>query len=268
LHRNDFDRRSRDYSGVNYNERRFGGDVYMRKRLFELWEGKLSYSLEDVKIYDLGVAAPEIFKRDAGNTKISKLTFSMERDSRDDLFYPTSGSKLDLDLDLAGGPFLGDAKYFKIGLTGVKHWKVFDTAQQVFSIIGRTGTIMPYGGKHTPFFERFQMGGANFMKGFKAHTIGPMENDTGVGGNTFAYLSAEYCFRIIDPLRLYLFGEVGFINDKKWDFSTRHYNTDIGFGLKISIFGMPLRLDFGFPMHGEGGNKHGMRFNYSFGVAF
>jgi hypothetical protein len=32
--------------------------------------------------------------------------------------------------------------------------------------------------------------------------------------------------------------------------------------------GAPLRLDFGFPKHGYDGNKHGMRFNYSFGMSF
>ncbi|MDR1891092.1 MAG: outer membrane protein assembly factor BamA [Puniceicoccales bacterium] len=267
-HKTSYDRKLQNYAGADYSQDRIGGEVYLRKRIFELWEGRLAYSLESIRIYSISSGAPKTFFDREGRTNISKATFSLERDTRNNFIYPTTGSRVGVTTELAGGPFLGQAKYVKLYTYGIKHWLVCDTAQQVFSIIGQTGTIAPYGGHTTPFFDRFYLGGQNFMKGFKGHDIGPKENGTGIGGNTFAYGALEYCFKIMDPVRFYLFAEVGFVNQKEWSFSTKNYDTDIGFGLKISIMGIPLRLDFGFPLRGEGDNKHGMQFNYSFGTVF
>jgi outer membrane protein insertion porin family len=267
FHKSNYDKKA-GYAGANYNEGRGGLEAHLRKRIYELWEGKLTYSLENVNIYDISRFAPPSFHAEKGKHIISKLTLSLERDSRDNFIYPTTGSRIGIDTEWAGGLLLGQKKFIKVNASGIKHWLVSETAEQVFSILGRVGTIMPYGGGVTPFFERFYMGGANFMKGFKAHDIGPKEFGVGVGGNTYAYVSTEYCIKIANPLRFYVFAEAGFVNEDKWNFSTKRYNTDAGFGLKISIMNMPLRLDFGFPLHGEGDNKHGMQFNYSFGVAF
>jgi outer membrane protein insertion porin family len=267
-HKTSYDRKLQDYSGADYNQDRMGSEVYLRKRIFDLLEGKLAYSLESVRIYSISRGAPRTFFDREGYTTISKATLSLEHDTRNSFVYPTMGSKIGITTELAGGPFFGQTKYVKIHSYGMKHWLVCDAAQQVFSVIGQAGTIMPYGGDTTPFFDRFYLGGQNFMKGFRCHDVGPRENGTGIGGNTFTYGSLEYCFKIMDPVRFYLFAEAGFVNQKEWNFSVKNYNTDIGFGLKIFIMGAPLRLDFGFPIHGEGDNKHGMRFNYSFGTAF
>jgi outer membrane protein insertion porin family len=268
FHKTNYDKKFKDYSGSNYNEDRIGGEIYARKNLYELWNGRLAYILEKVKIYNISHGAPRCFFDEKGDHVVSKMTFSLERDTRDNFIYPTTGSRIAIDTEVAGGPFFGSTKYVKFSVSSVRHWLMTERAEQVFSLIGRTGTVIPYGGDTTPFFDRFYLGGANFMKGFKAHDIGPKEGSTGVGGNTFAYGSAEYSIKIADPLRIYFFAEAGFVNESKWNFSAKRYNTDAGVGLKISIMGMPLRLDFGFPIHGEGNNKHGMRFNYSFGVAF
>ncbi|MDR1401769.1 MAG: outer membrane protein assembly factor BamA [Puniceicoccales bacterium] len=268
FHKSNYDKKLREYSGASYDEDRLGGEIYLRKRLYELWEAKLAYSLEDVYIHSIAREAPRCFFDEEGHTSVSKLTFAVERDTRDNFIYPTDGSKAGVDVEIAGGPFFGKTKYVKISALALKHWLVFEPAEQVFSLIGRTGTVMPYGGDKVPFFDKFYMGGAYFMKGFKTHDIGPKENGTSIGGNSFAYGTAEYCFKITDIFRFYLFAEAGFINASQWNFSTKNYNTDVGFGFKISIMNMPLRLDFGFPLRGESDNKHGMRFNYSFGVAF
>ncbi|MDR1413452.1 MAG: outer membrane protein assembly factor BamA [Puniceicoccales bacterium] len=268
FHKSEYDHSLREYSGVSYNETRLGGEIYLRKRLYEFWDGRLAYGLEDVHIYGIANNAPRCFFDEKGHTSVSKVTFSVERDTRDNFIYPTTGSKIEIDTEVAGGPFFGKTKYVKISSLALKHWLVFEAAEQVFSLIGRAGTVMPYGGDTVPFFDRFYMGGSYFMKGFKTHDIGPKENGTGIGGNTFVYGTTEYSIKIADFLRFYVFAEVGFINASQWNFSPKNYNTDIGFGLKISIMNMPLRLDFGFPLHGEEDNKHGMRFNYSFGVAF
>ena len=266
--RTNFSKSLHDYIGASYDEKRIGAEIYARKRLFELWIGKLAYHIENVNIRNISRNAPRCFFDEEGNTSVSKVIFTADRDTRDDIIHPTSGSNIVVSTELAGGPFFGETKYFKASSSASRHWLVFNEPEQVFSVLGEAGSITPYGGDTVPFFDRFYLGGSRRMKGFKSRDIGPNERGTGIGGNTFAYATAEYSVRVFDPFRVYGFAEVGILNESKWNFSTKRYNTDIGFGFKIDIMKWPLNLSFGFPVHGERNNKHGMRFNFSFGGTF
>lgn len=257
-----------NYNGTSYDEVRTGGEVYLRKRLFGLWEGTATYHIEDVHIYHIEESAPTSFKREEGHRLISKGMFSLERDTRDNLLYPMTGSVINFDTEVAGGPFCGRTKYIKFDALAAKFWPTFELFDQTFMAMGKLGTMNAYGHDHVPFFDKFFLGGSNYMKGFKTHDVGPHEGETGIGGQTYAYGTTEYTFKIADPFRLYLFAEAGFVNESHWNFSTKRYCTDAGFGMKIFIMGAPLRLDFGFPVRGYDHNKHGMRFNYSFGMSF
>ncbi|MDR2436338.1 MAG: outer membrane protein assembly factor BamA [Puniceicoccales bacterium] len=257
-----------NYGGTSYDETRFGGDVYLRKRLFGLWEGTATYSLASVRISNIGANAPQSFQEERGHRLISRGSFLLELDTRDSFIYPTSGSVLSFCTDVAGGPFFGETKYIKFNATIARFFPTFETFDQNIMLVGRGGTVSAYGGDHVPFFERFFLGGSDYMKGFKTHDVGPRENGTGVGGKSYLYSTVEYTFKIAEPLRFYLFAEAGVVNSSQLNFSVKCYCSDYGFGIKLYIMGAPLRLDFGFPVRGYDNNKHGMRFNYSFGMSF
>ncbi|MDR3273788.1 MAG: outer membrane protein assembly factor BamA [Puniceicoccales bacterium] len=256
------------YGGSNYDEMRMGGDVYLRKRLFGIWEGTVTYSLTNVHISNIGQSAPPSFQIERGHRLISKGSFLLERDTRNSFVYPTSGSVLSFCTEVAGGPFLGETKYVKFNGLAAKLFPTFETFDQNIMFMCKGGTVSSYGGDRVPFFDRFFLGGSDYMKGFKTHDVGPHEYGTGVGGKTYLYSTAEYTFKIAEQLRVYFFAEAGVVNSSQWNFNTKRYCTDLGFGIKLYIMGAPLRLDFGFPRHGHDNNKHGMRFNYSFGMAF
>ena len=57
-------REKSDYYSSYYDEMRAGFEVYFRKRLFELVEGRLFYRLEDVKIDDVSTNAPSFIKNE------------------------------------------------------------------------------------------------------------------------------------------------------------------------------------------------------------
>jgi outer membrane protein insertion porin family len=256
-----------NYGGSSYDEIRTGGDVHLRKRLFGLWEGTATYTLCNVRIYNIGQNAPESFKAERGHRLISKGAFSLERDTRNNLFYPTSGSLINFFTELAGGPFFGETKYVKFSALAAKFFPTFEMFDQNIMFVCKSGSVSAYGHDHVPFFDRFFLGGASEMKGFKTHDVGPHEDGTGVGGKSYWYGAAEYTFKLTEMLRVYLFAEIGAVNSSHWNFSMKRYCSDLGFGLKLYVMGAPLRLDFGFPMHDDG-NKHGMRFNYSFSSSF
>jgi outer membrane protein insertion porin family len=257
-----------NYGGTSYDETRLGGDVYLRKRIFDLWEGTATYSLTNVRISNVGSNAPRSFRDERGHRLISKGSFLLERDTRNSFFYPTSGSTLSFCTEVAGGPFFGETKYVKFNALAAKFFPTFETFDQNIMFACRGGTVSAFGHDHVPFFDRFFLGGGDYMKGFKMHDVGPHENGTGVGGKSYLYSTVEYTLKIAEPLRFYLFAEAGVVNASQLNFNVKRYCSDLGFGIKLYIMGAPLRLDFGFPMRGYENNKHGMRFNYSFGMSF
>lgn len=127
----EYKKRDSWYNGASYDEVRFGGEVYLRKRLFGLWVGTATYHAEDVHIYHVGKNAPKSFRDEIGHRFISKGMFSMERDTRDNLLYPTSGSVVRLDTEVAGGPFFGRTKYLKFDTLAAKFWPTFELFDQI-----------------------------------------------------------------------------------------------------------------------------------------
>ena len=150
-------RQKSDYYSSYYDELRAGFEIYFRKRLFELVEGRLFYRLEDVVIDDLSSSPsrPSFIKEE--DLTISKLGFSLTRDTRDSILFPSEGSIVTLRKEFAGGPFGGDADYGRFELQGARFFQTFDAMEQVLTLSGRTGTLGRFDGKDSgvPFFEKF-----------------------------------------------------------------------------------------------------------------
>ena len=258
------------YYSDYYSEIRLGMQNYLRKRLFELVEGRLSYKIENVEIYDVESNAPYVVKEEEGNRSISQISLTFLRDDRDDYMMPTRGTRFEITQDLAGGPLLGQTNLYRVEVRAGWWIPTFKFGNQVFSIVGRTGSVMGYGGKEVPFFEKFFLGGAYNMRGFKYRKVGPIDPATGepLGGNTFGFLSFEYSVELFNPVRLAAFYDIGFVNSDEWDWDPSDYNSDFGIGLRIILMGAPMRIDLGFPLRTGDFNSDGMQFNFSFGTVF
>ena len=265
----DIFRRETDFNSTEYNELRTGFDVYLRKRLFELVEGRLSYTLENVDIFDVSENASSQIKEEEGKKLISKVGLTLTRDTRDRLIITRKGNRLEYNTQVAGGPFGGDVDYWKNQIWASQFIPTFEWLNQGFAAFGRIGTIVPYGDSNVPFFDRFFLGGPNTLRGFGYRDVGPVDdNDEPIGGNSFGYISFEYMVQLADPLEVVLFYDWGFVNPDDWDFATSAYNDDWGFGFRVFILGAPLRIDFGFPITSSPTNDDGMQFNFSFGTRF
>lgn len=273
-------RSSSDYYNNLYSETRTGGEVYLRKRLFELVEGRLGYTYELVDIQDVDFfSAPFLFGEE-GERSVSKVTFKLLRDTRDRLYNTTRGNRAELSTELAGGPFAGDTDYYRIEFRGAQYYNTFETMNQVASFIGRAGTIDSYGDSNrVPYFDRLFLGGPSSLRGFEYRSVGPKDkvglpvfglppSGSPTGGGSYAMGSVEYTFQVVEPLRLAVFYDVGFVNTDAWDFGYADYNDNFGFGIRLMVGGAPLSLDFGFPITSDAQNDNGMQFNFSFGTRF
>ncbi|MEC7800356.1 MAG: outer membrane protein assembly factor BamA [Verrucomicrobiota bacterium] len=266
-------REKSDYYSSYYNEMRAGFEVYFRKRLFELVEGRTFYSFEDVVIDDVSTSAPSFIREE--DLTISKVGLTLSRDTRDSILFPSEGSIVSLRKEFAGGIFGGDAEYGRLELQGAHFFQTFDPMEQVLSVSGRTGTLGRFNGEDAdvPFFEKFFLGGPYNLRGWDYRDAGvnPTVNEP-EGGNSYSYASLEYTFKVADPLRLALFYDGGFLRagDFKLAPGNGHegWHDNWGFGVRIMVMGMPLRLDLGFPITDPSDTGGSPQFHFSGGSRF
>jgi outer membrane protein insertion porin family len=258
------------YDSSLYKERRLGAMVYTRKAFFDLFEGQLSYSVDQVDLFDMNAAAPAYLQEEKGKRTICKLTLSFLYDTRNDLVFPSQGSRLEWINELAGGPAGGSTKFARCELRAGRWFPTFETLDQVWAIYGRTGVVGEYGGSRVPHFERYFLGGPDNLRGYDHREAGPLFPDGEPrGGKTFAFVSTEYIFRLLDPVRLVFFYDIGFTNLRTADYRIKNVKHNCGVGLRVFVMGAPLRFDVAFPYAAkDNGRKKSPTFHFSCGVNF
>ncbi len=276
-----------DYNSADYNELRTGFELYLRRRLFELVEARLSYRLELVEIFDVdrnpgpgtienpdgslgndGIA--DVFQAAEGEQLVSKVGLTFLRDNRKTLLFTREGNRTTIANELAG--LGGDVSYWKAEARTAHFIPTWDTMEQSLSIVARAGTVTPWGNSdEVPFYDRFYLGGPETLRGFDYRDIGPRDSDDdeeSVGGNTYTMFSLEYMFRIAEPLGLVVFYDWGVVNENDFDFGMTDYADNWGVGARIMLMGSPLKLDLGIPITDPTGEANGTQFNFSFGTRF
>jgi outer membrane protein insertion porin family len=257
-----------NYSGASYNERHRGFEGYIRKRVVGLLEGRTYYRLDRAKIYDIGPDAPEplIWEALAGSRWISRVGVQLQRDTRDSLLYPTVGNKMVMDVNYAG--IGGDVHYLGTELQIGQWVSLSRHREQTIAFFGKFASIRPF--RHTllPYFDRKFLGGTGDMRGFEFHAVGPRDRKgEPFGAQSYIYGCSEYSFRVANPLRVAVFGEFAHIG-REWMRLNSPLYVDAGVELRLFVMGSPLRLIFGYPLHGDAYYAHRLQFNFTFGTVF
>lgn len=265
-------RTSSEYNSSFYSQIETGAEVYLRKQLFELVEGRLSYLYQIVEINDISPSASPIIQELAGKNALSKVSFQLLRDTRDKIINTTSGNRIELNTGVAGGP-LGGSKinnFYSVEFRGSQFFPVFEAQTQVLSLIARGGVIQNFGkSTDVAYYNKYYLGGPTTLRGFEFREVSPRDQfDEPIGGKTYGFFSAEYSLDIVSPIRFAIFYDAGFVNTKAYDFNPALYNDNFGVGVRLFVAGAPLSLDFGIPITGTVLNKKGNQFNFSFGTRF
>lgn len=257
-----------NYNSALYDELRTGVEVSFRRRLIELWEGRLSYRFEIVDIRDVALSAPAVIQAEAGNRSVSKVGLTLLRDTRNSMLYPTSGNRVLMITELAGVG--GDTEYLRLEGQIAQFFPTFEFLDQSIALLGRVGTIWDYGDRAVPFFDRIFLGGPKTLRGFDYRQVGPKDPTTGepIGGNSYAFASLEYTVKIAEPLRVAVFYDWGFANADAFNLDPVDFNDNWGFGVRLQVMGAPLSLDYGIPLRTDSRNDDGGQFFFSFGTRF
>ena len=232
----------------DYKEKRTGGDLILGKAFTEYVSGSVSYTLEDILIYDVTSRDPLIQQQASlGNTLTSKVGLSLARDSRDFFFDPRQGSRNSVSVELAGTVLGGDNDFYRAIGDSSKYFPLF--LGSVFSIHGRLGYVEALQGKQIPLGERFFVGGINTVRGFDFGRAGPLGSAGEViGGNKELFFNFEYLYPLVEEAKIkgVLFFDTGRGFDEGEAINLGRLRRGAGVGLRwISPVG-PLRLEWGY----------------------
>jgi outer membrane protein insertion porin family len=265
-------RTSSEYNSTFYSQIQTGFEVYLRKRLWELWEGRVSYTYEIFDIQDVSPSASPIIQALAGSNASSSIGLQLQRDTRDKIINTTSGNRAEINLKFSGGP-LGGSKInnnYSLEFRGSQFFPVFETQTQVLALLARGGVVQNFGdATDVPYYNKWYLGGPTTLRGYEFREVSPRDTfDEPIGGKTYGFFSAEYSLDIVSPIRFAIFYDAGFVNRGAYDFNAAKYHDNFGFGLRLFVAGAPLSLDFGIPITGDEIAKKGNQFNFSFGTRF
>lgn len=274
-----------DFLSTLYQETRVGFEVFLRKHLFELIEGRLSYGLQDVNL-DFFSQIPFAFRsffgeneldpaRNRVSSQISKVTLALSRDTRDKLLFTTSGTRLQLINTVAGGPLGGTQSFGRVQFIGSTWIPTFELGQGILVDL-RAGVGFGFNETNRlPFTEQFFLGGPNTIRGYDYRMVGPVDlgeplldpfggvfpDENGnprvrspatlqsKGGQTQATITLEYFYSISPQVRISAFYDGGLVNRGFGDFGMDWWSDDFGVGITLMVMGTPLRLDYAIPLN-------------------
>ncbi len=260
--------RELSYQSDLYDETRTGIRLGLVRPLFnDFVRVGLSYTFEQVGILDVDPSASQTIKDEEGRRLVSKLGTYVAYDTRGGGMLPNRGQRTELSADLAGGPFGGETDFYRLNVRHSRYFKGLAEGH-VIELLAETGVIEPYGASpNVPLFDRFFLGGATTVRGYKYRRVGPKDN-TGepIGGSTYWWGTAEYSVPIIERLRFAVFYDVGMVYTPAYYYNFSEYNDNVGVGIRLNIPRMgPLKLDYGIPLRsGDNGNSG----RFQFGVGF
>ncbi|MBI4715556.1 MAG: outer membrane protein assembly factor BamA, partial [Nitrospirae bacterium] len=244
-----------------------GGTVGLSRTFNEYWNGGLTYGIQEVE-----VSGNPPVSISPGRSSTGSLGASVNRDTRDVVWDPRSGSKNTVTVEYADR-FLGGSNVF------VKYY--LDTTwfypmprDTAFMAHGRFAEGRGLRGKDLPLNERFYVGGIYTVRGFdygKAGTPATVDAATGeiLGADKELIFNLEYIVPLVKEARingvLFYDAGAGFAADDS--LALGDLRTSVGGGFRwLSPIG-PLRLEWGYNLDPQPGERQGI-WEFSIGTLF
>lgn len=166
--------------------------------LSKLGEHEVNYTGVWRQITALSEKASPTVRADAGDTTKSSITHTLTADRRNNSLLPTAGWLLKNHTEVAGvGPLGGDVAFLKNQFEAQKAaqlpWGISVSA----GIRGGVYCPLPLGDKPAApsrINDRFFIGGATDIRGFRENGVGPRDGEDSIGGDLYAAYGASLFF--------------------------------------------------------------------------
>ena len=263
-----------DYDGYRLKTNGFG--LGIGKSYSEYVSASLRYSMDVSDVYDVTRAPSYTLQKQLDSygsvIQTNSMTATLTRDSRDFYLDPKTGSRNTVFVQYAGGMLGGDPNFIKsVGDSAWYYPPFWDTVIMARGRIGYASTIndLPL-----PTGEKFFVGGAGSVRGYRYGTVGPMETAPDgslirVGGSKELIFNVEYNFPIVPAARLkgLLFYDMGKAFSDSETISIGALRRSYGWGFWwLSPMG-PLRFEWGYII-GRQPDDQRSAFEFSIGATF
>jgi outer membrane protein insertion porin family len=253
-----------DNSLSAYVQKRTGGAVRVGPRFQEdKYQLNFTYTLSKVAITN--VQSQFTGQLSEGTSIFSSLGVEFARDTRDNIWDPTRGTRNSVGVELSGGPLRGNIHFLKTSLTQSANFQLFSVADWPFvlTFANRAGYVTQFGEtKEVPVFDRFFIGGQDTLRGYSAS--GEVGHPS--GGKVYDVFNTEFSFPLARErkktiVKFVTFLDVGTAWDRVRDISgrvgsgRRDLKTDVGFGIRFTTPAFPIRLDWGYGFNHRPGEK-------------
>ncbi len=207
---------------------------------------------------------------------------AINRSDIDNPIFPSTGSKLALNFDLSGGPFLpGDVDYYKLQFRTDWYRRLFGTNKITFYAGIDLGYIheLVKGTTIQPF-EFFYMGGNGLviattpLRGYADRSIGPKFNGNNIGGRVKVKYTTEIRAALtLEPMPIYViaFAEAGnaFRNLPSANLFDLKKSAGVGARIMINPIGLiGFDYGYGFDRLSVDGQDPKWEFHFQFGKGF
>jgi outer membrane protein insertion porin family len=255
-----------------YRRKDVGGGIRIGRPLRwpDYTRGIISYDLRDVTLSDFVLARPgepsnlQALRDTKWPRRVSSVTLTFNRNSTDNPFYPSKGSKIILMNEVAGGLLGGVESFYKETFENKTYTRL--GGPFVLMVRGKTGFL---GGGQVPDYERFRLGGttADYLRGYPDYYVVPRANvtrdsltgqilDRYPGGKTMLILTSELQFPIADPLHGLLFFESGNTWNSTRDLDLGDLRKSIGLGVRLEVPALGrIGFDLGYGLDREDGSR-------------
>lgn len=239
-----------------YDEERYGGRFGFGRRFGTVWTGNVNVRNEWVSLSDIDANAPVDYFAVEDRSRLDGISLRFTRNTTDDRFRPTGGSRLDFGVEQIG-LLGGDFDFTKMTAEYLSFFTLYESFlgyRTILKLDARAGYI-PQGQDDVPVYERFFLGGQSF-RGFNFRAVSPVGRradgtitNEPVGGTWSWFLGAE----VQQPIYRDIVALAGFVDTGtvETDFGFDDYRVSVGFGLRIfvrQLSPVPLAFDFGFPI--------------------
>jgi len=257
--------------------------IYLNNGWHGLEENKNSFS-PSYGLYTLPNVPPSILNQ-TGDHFFERVGASLAYDTRNSNQLPNHGQRS----EITGEISTGQETFYKLELhsswyfPGLTYFFPDALKGHVIEIGGRAGITQAIAGGDVPFYDRYYLGGAYDLRGFKFRNIAPRDPDTfhdpsghsyyqePVGGDNYWFGSIEYSIPIFEKdsgpsLRFAVFYDIGAVGGSEAYKFNGTYDDDYGLGIRLNIPRLgPLRLDYGIPINHDQFNGGGGKFQFRVG---
>ncbi len=248
-----------------YDFERTRGETGLGRDLTRHIKGTVALRLDRNHIANV---SPDVAATTLQNSDGRSVALGLNRDTTDDYFFPSKGTRDVVSLEHFGDFLGGMINMNRVVFDSTHYFPLF--RRVVLANAFRSGYSQPYADtEEIPAFERFFLGGANSVRGYAERSVGDRDStDAPLGGKRRLSSSIELRFPLFWKFRGATFIDGGQVANNWAGVSPHFWKFSAGGGIRLVTPVGPFRLDAGYKLNRDPGDTELWRLHFSVGEAF